>query len=81
MVRRTTNLSASRTRGGFPGARSRGSASLAALIALVPFVDHELGDLAGYLLILTVITAGAVRLDRWCSRQYWRGLRDYSSGG
>jgi hypothetical protein len=55
--------------------------SLLALIALVPSVDHLLGNVAGYLLILAVISIGALRLDRWCSRQYWRGLRDYSSGG
>ena len=56
-------------------------ASLVALIAFVPLVDHQVGNLAGYLLILAVVTAGALRIDRWCSRQYWRGLRDLSPPG
>jgi hypothetical protein len=37
------------------------------------------GGGAGYAVILLAVTAGLWRLDRWCSRQYWRGLRDYQS--
>ena len=52
--------------------------ALGALIALVPVVDHEIGNFAGYVLILVVIALGTSRVERWCSRQYWRGLRDYT---
>jgi hypothetical protein len=55
------------------------TATLLALIALVPLADHLLGALAGYLLILLVVSVAAVRFDRWCSRQYWRGLKDYQA--
>src|SRR3954447_1443601 len=50
--------------------------ALVAVVALVPLVDRLIGDLAGYLLLLAVVAVGALRVDRWCSRQYWRGLRD-----
>jgi hypothetical protein len=51
-------------------------ASLVALTAFVPLVDHVVGNLAGYMLILAVITAGALRIDRWCSRQTFVGALD-----
>jgi hypothetical protein len=53
---------------------------LVTLIALVPVVEHRAGNFAGYVLILVVIALGTSRVERWCSRQYWRGLRDYRSG-
>jgi hypothetical protein len=27
--------------------------------------------------LLLVLALGFWRLERWCSRQYWRGLRDF----
>jgi hypothetical protein len=52
-------------------------ATLLAMVALVPLADHLIGNLAGYVMILTVVLIGALRVEYWCSRQYWRGLRDY----
>lgn len=49
------------------------------LMMLVPVADHTLGALAGYLLLIFNISLGVWRFERWCSRQYWRGLRDYQS--
>jgi hypothetical protein len=54
--------------------------ALVALVALVPVVDHLIGNFAGYVMICVVVLVGTLRVDRWCSRQYWRGLRDYRSG-
>ena len=49
-----------------------------ALLAFLPTAVHEaFGGLAGYLALLAVVGLGSWRLERWCSRQYWRGLRDY----
>jgi len=52
---------------------------LVGLLALEPLAEREIGNFAGYLIILTVIALGTVRIERWCSRQYWRGLKDYQS--
>ena len=49
------------------------------LLKLVPTVDDAFGPLAGYGLLVAAMSLGVWRLDRWCSRQYWRGLRDYQS--
>jgi hypothetical protein len=49
------------------------------LLRLVPAVNDAFGALAGYGLIVATVSLGVWRLDRWCSRQYWRGLRDYQS--
>jgi hypothetical protein len=46
------------------------------LMAAVPLADHLLG---GYGVLLLVVTLGLWRLDRWCSRQYWHGLREYQA--
>ena len=49
-----------------------------ALLAFVPSAVHDaFGGLAGYLALRAVVGLGCWRLERWCSRQYWRGLRDY----
>jgi hypothetical protein len=51
---------------------------LAAAIGLMflgPVADHAFGGLAGYLVPLGV-AVGLWRLERVCSDQYWRGLRD-----
>jgi hypothetical protein len=60
----------------------RGLAWLAAVLGLLflaPIAARAFGGGAGYAVILLAVTAGLWRLDRWCSRQYWRGLRDYQS--
>jgi hypothetical protein len=49
------------------------------LMAAVPLADHLLGGLAGYGVLLLAVTLGLWRLDRWCSRQYWHGLREYQA--
>jgi hypothetical protein len=54
-------------------------ALLIGLTLLVPVVGHALGGFAGYLLLCFNIGLGFWRFDRWCAKQYWRGLRDYQS--
>jgi hypothetical protein len=46
-------------------------------LLLIPTAQHLLGTLAAYLLLLLVLAVGAWRLNRWCSRVYWRGMKDY----
>jgi hypothetical protein len=53
---------------------------LVTLLAVVPMVDRLISNFAGYVLILAVVAVGTWRIERWCSGQYWRGLRDYRSG-
>ena len=55
------------------------TAVVVGLWALVPVADRMFGHLAGYIVVLLTITVAVWRLDRWCSRQYWRGLKDYQS--
>lgn len=52
-------------------------AVVAGMFAAVPQVDHWLGSFAGYILILAAVSVGVWRVDRWCARQYWRGMRDF----
>jgi hypothetical protein len=47
------------------------------LMALVPVVDDAFGGLAGYVVVLLAVALAFWRLERWCSRQYWHGLREY----
>jgi hypothetical protein len=47
------------------------------LMALVPIVTDALGGLAGYGVVLAAVALVAWRIDRWCARQYWQGLREY----
>jgi hypothetical protein len=54
-------------------------AVVVAMVLTVPVADHALGPLAGYGWMLAAIAVAVWRIDRWCSRQYWRGLRDYQS--
>ena len=54
-------------------------AAMWGLLRLVPVVVDTFGGLAGYGLLLATVSLGVWRFDRWCSRQYWRGLRDYQS--
>ena len=48
--------------------------------ALLALAD-ALGGFAGYLVVLLAVAVGAWRLDRWCSRLHWSGLRDYHRVG
>jgi hypothetical protein len=54
-------------------------AAFLVLLRLVPIVGDAFGSLAAYGLLVATVSLGVWRLDRWCSRQYWRGLRDYQS--
>jgi hypothetical protein len=47
------------------------------LALAVPTVDRLIGSLAAYVLLLVTVAVAVWRVDRWCARQYWRGLRDY----
>jgi hypothetical protein len=49
------------------------------LLALVPVVDDALGALAGYAMLLLAVALGFWRVERWCARQYWHGLREYQA--
>jgi hypothetical protein len=49
------------------------------LMMLVPVVGGAIGPGAGYALLLANVALGVWRVDRWCAKQYWRGLRDYQS--
>jgi hypothetical protein len=41
------------------------------------FLAGAVGGLPGYLIVLAAIALGCWRIERWCSRQYWSGLREY----
>jgi hypothetical protein len=49
------------------------------LLLLAPVAGRELGDGVGYLVLIVDVSLGSWRLNRWTSRQYTRGLRDYQS--
>lgn len=50
-----------------------------ALLLAVPIAGHAVGQLGAYALLLLVLALGLWRLDRWCARQYWGGLREHQS--
>jgi hypothetical protein len=50
-----------------------------ALMLLVPVVGGAVGAGAGYVLLCVNVALGVWRVDRWCAKQYWRGLREYQS--
>lgn len=52
---------------------------IGALMAAVPVVTHAVGGLAGYGVVLVIVVVVSLRLEKWCSRQYWRGLRDHQA--
>jgi fatty acid desaturase len=54
-------------------------AACAGLLALSSVADDLVGPLAGYVVLLLAVTLGFWRVERWCSRQYWAGLREYQS--
>ena len=49
------------------------------LLALVPVADRVVGPLAGYVVLLLTVAVGVWRVERWGSRVYLRGLRDYQA--
>jgi hypothetical protein len=49
------------------------------LMALAPAAGDAFGGLVGYGVLLSAVAVGAWRIDRWCSGQYWRGLRDHQA--
>lgn len=47
------------------------------LMALVPVAGDAFGGLAGFGVLIAAVGLASWRVERWCSRQYWDGLRDY----
>jgi hypothetical protein len=47
------------------------------LMALVPIVTSAAGGLAGFGVLMLAIGLACWRLERFCARQYWGGLREY----
>jgi hypothetical protein len=54
-------------------------AAFCCLMALVPLVSQAFGGLAGFGDLMAAVGLAYWRLDRWCSRQYWHGLREHKS--
>ncbi|HEY1509209.1 MAG TPA: hypothetical protein VGF93_09430 [Solirubrobacteraceae bacterium] len=46
-------------------------------MALVPVVGSAFGGLAGYGVLMASVALVLWRVERWCARQYWGGLREY----
>jgi uncharacterized membrane protein len=46
-------------------------------MALVPVVNSAFGGLAGFGVLMLAVALVLWRLERWCARQYWQGLREY----
>ena len=47
------------------------------MMALVPVVTSSFGGLAGFGLLMLSVALALWRLERFCARQYWNGLREY----
>ena len=47
------------------------------LMAIVPFVTSAFGGLAGFGVLMLAVALAFWRLERFCARQYWQGLREY----
>lgn len=47
------------------------------LMALVPVVSSAFGGLAGFGVLMAALALVVWRIDRWCAKQYWAGLREY----
>lgn len=47
------------------------------LMALVPVVSSAFGGLAGYGVLMASVVLALWRIERWCARQYWEGLREH----
>jgi hypothetical protein len=48
------------------------------LMAIVPFVSSTFGGLAGFGVLMAAVGLAFWRLERFCARQYWQGLREYT---
>lgn len=49
----------------------------AVLMTIVPSVSGAFGGLAGFVILMAAVALAFWRLERFCARQYWNGLRDY----
>jgi len=49
----------------------------AVLMAIVPSVSSNFGGLAGFGVLMVAVALAFWRLERFCARQYWNGLREY----
>lgn len=47
------------------------------MFVLAGVAANALGALAGYLVVLAAVALASWRLERWCARQYWGGLREW----
>lgn len=47
------------------------------LFVLAGIVANLVGALAGYLVVLVAVALASWRVERWCARQYWGGLREW----
>jgi hypothetical protein len=47
------------------------------MFVLAGIVASAIGALAGYVVVLAAVALAAWRVDRWCARQYWGGLREW----
>jgi hypothetical protein len=47
------------------------------LMAIVPFVSSNFGGLAAFGVLMAAVALALWRLERFCARQYWHGLREY----
>ena len=47
------------------------------LMAIVPFVSGSFGGLAAFGVLMAAVGLAFWRLERFCARQYWHGLREY----
>jgi hypothetical protein len=47
------------------------------LMALVPVVNSAAGGLAGFGVLMLAFGLVCWRLERFCARTYWHGLREY----
>jgi hypothetical protein len=46
-------------------------------MALIPVVSSSFGGLAGFGVVILVVVLACWRIDRFCARQHWDGMRDY----
>jgi uncharacterized membrane protein len=46
-------------------------------MAIVPFVSSTFGGLAGFGVLMVAVVLAFWRLERFCARQYWSGLREF----
>ena len=47
------------------------------LMALVPVASHAFGALAGFGVLMLAFGLACWRLECFCARAYWHGLREY----